>query len=147
MSKLSKLSKSKVDKAKILTDDAVITKITPPKVKASQYEEGYEDVGSDDTTVYVVKTDKNGKHRWAKKEGSAKKSATSSKSASKTTENTVKKERVKRGPTKYNLFIGAKLRELREENPNLKNTEYMQLAIDIWKSMSDDEKKAIAVAA
>ena len=124
-----------------------IIKIKPPSIKASKYEEGYEDVGSDDTTIYIVKLDKNDKHRWAKKPVGIKKTTVSKTKEKSDDGEKVKKDRVKRGPTKYNLFIGAQLRKLRKEEPDLKNTDYMKLAIDMWNNMSDDQKNDVIAAA
>lgn len=48
-----------------------------------------------------------------------------------------KKERKPRAKTEYNIFIGEKMKELREKHKNdtdkLKTTEYMKMAIAEWK--------------
>lgn len=49
----------------------------------------------------------------------------------------VKKERKPRAKTEYNIFIGEKMKELREKHKDdgekLKTTEYMKMAIVEWK--------------
>ena len=50
-----------------------------------------------------------------------------------------KKERKPRAPTEYNKFLGEKITELRISEPGKKSTEYMQMAIALWR-----EKKAEA---
>jgi predicted Fe-S protein YdhL (DUF1289 family) len=131
--------------------DAVVAKSKPPKEKSSEYQEGYEMAGPDGT-AYVVKADKNGKHRWTKVTGRAlKKAPSKSKKAEEEEEEDVeveaplpKKERAKRGPTAYNRFIGTTMKKLREQHPDKHTTYYLQTAVAMWNEMTDDEKKAIA---
>ena len=86
--------------------------------KASDFEEGHEYTNEENVT-FVVKSVKNVK-KWVKK--------------------TEDKTKTKRGPTKYNIFIGRTLTELREKNKGLKTTDYMTMALEIWKSLSKEEK-------
>jgi hypothetical protein len=44
-----------------------------------------------------------------------------------------------------NVFIGTKLREIREKNQLLPTTDYMKHALELWKKLSDKEKKAIVI--
>ena len=48
----------------------------------------------------------------------------------------------KRAPTEYNLFIKAKIAEIKGDNPGLKGTELMKRATDAWKKRktSDDSE-------
>ena len=50
------------------------------------------------------------------------------------------KPKTKRGPTKYNLFIGSTLTRLRQEEKGLDTTVYMQRAIVIWNNLTQEEK-------
>lgn len=43
-------------------------------------------------------------------------------------------EKKKRTPSKYNTFIGAKIKELKEKHPNKDGKELMKLAIEAWKA-------------
>lgn len=99
-------------------------KTTTTTNKASDFEEGYEFTDSKNVT-YVVKTVKNTK-KWVKK--------TEPKPKTKT----------KRGPTKYNLFIGRTLRQLREDEKDLPTTQYMQKAVAIWNNLTKEEKDNLA---
>lgn len=54
-----------------------------------------------------------------------------------------KKERKKRGPSGYNLYIGKLMNELRASSSGLKTTEYMQQAQAMWKSLSKMEQTKI----
>jgi type IV secretory pathway VirB10-like protein len=62
-----------------------------------------------------------------------------------TTNNTKpeKKERKKRGPSGYNLFIGKAMKEQREKVPGLKTTDYMKHAQEAWGAMSKEEQKTL----
>jgi hypothetical protein len=110
----------------------------PPKAKAADFDTGHQQMNDSDH-VYVVTSDKNSKKKWLRlvnKESSVPTPPVSP------TESIVqspvaKKERKKRGPTAYNLFIGAKLRELREMEPNLPTTEYMCRALLSWKASTE----------
>lgn len=42
------------------------------------------------------------------------------------------KEKRTRTPTEYNIFVGTKMREIRESQPGLPATEYMQIAVKAW---------------
>ena len=55
-----------------------------------------------------------------------------------------KKAHAKRGPSGYNLFIGKKISELRQEQTGLKTTEYMKMAQDIWREMSKEEQTEVS---
>lgn len=90
--------------------------------KASDYEEGYEYTDNDNVT-FVVKTVKNVK-KWVKK----------------TEEKEKTKTKTKRGPTKYNLFIGRTILRLRQEEKGLETTDYMKKALAIWKNLTPEEK-------
>jgi hypothetical protein len=100
--------------------------IPEPKksTKAVDFEEG-DEYTDDNNVTYVVKIVKNTK-KWVKK--------TEPKTKTKT----------KRGPTKYNLFIGRTLNRLREEEKGLDTIEYMKKAIVIWKNLSSEEKQNLA---
>lgn len=109
----------------------------PPKAKAADFDTGHQQM-NDSGHAYVVTSDKNGKKKWLRV--TTKDSVTTSVPTPPTspTESDIqspnaKKERKKRGPTAYNLFIGTKLRELREAEPNLPTTEYMCRALLLWK--------------
>jgi hypothetical protein len=117
----------------------------PPKAKAAEFDTGHQQM-NDSGYSYVVTSDKNGKKKWlrlANKDSSPLASPPTSPPLSPTdTESVIhspvaKKERKKRGPTAYNLFIGAKLRELRETEPNLPTTEYMCRALLSWKAATE----------
>lgn len=128
-----------------------------PAEKAGDFEEGEEKEGSDGN-MYVVKADKNGTKKWikkAEKKEDVKEEAAEEKPKRKYTRKlktedddaAPKKERKKRGPTAYNLFIGAKLKELREKTPGKETTVYMREALDIWAGLTEEEKKAITQTA
>lgn len=127
-----------------------------PAEKAGNFEEGEEKEGSDGN-MYVVKADKNGTKKWIKKteKEDVKEKAAEEKPKRKYTRKlkteeddaAPKKERKKRGPTAYNLFIGAKLKELREKTPGKETTVYMREALDIWAGLTEEEKKAITQTA
>jgi hypothetical protein len=53
---------------------------------------------------------------------------------------TKEKPKKKRGASKYNLFIGRTLTRLRQEEKGLDKIVYMQKAIVIWKSLTQEEK-------
>ena len=44
-----------------------------------------------------------------------------------------KKEKAKRAPSAYNLFVKSKMSELKAANPSLKGAELMSLASKMWK--------------
>lgn len=54
------------------------------------------------------------------------------------------KTKTKRGPTKYNLFIGRTLNQLRQEETGLPTIVYMQRALAIWKNLTPEEKMNLA---
>jgi hypothetical protein len=60
-----------------------------------------------------------------------------------------KKERKPRAKTEYNIFIGEKMKELREKHKDdtekLKTTEYMKMAIAEWK-LHKEAKNTVEVA-
>ena len=64
----------------------------------------------------------------------------------KTTEDNVdadeleKKVRKPRAKTEYNIFIGEKMKEMREQQKGLKTTEYMKMAIAEWKNYKENKK-------
>lgn len=64
----------------------------------------------------------------------------------KTTEDNVdadepeKKVRKPRAKTEYNIFIGEKMKEMREQQKGLKTTEYMKMAIAEWKIYKENKK-------
>lgn len=87
------------------------------KDKASEYSEGH--TKTEDDIEYIVKKDKSGTMKWAVVK---------------------KKVEKKRAPTKYNIFIGEKLKELRIAESGKPNTEYMIEAVKAWKAMTDEEK-------
>lgn len=43
-------------------------------------------------------------------------------------------EKKKRTPSKYNTFIGSKIKELKEKHPSKDGKELMKLAIESWKA-------------
>lgn len=45
-------------------------------------------------------------------------------------------EKKKRTPSKYNTFIGSKIKELKEKHPAKDGKELMKLAIEAWKAES-----------
>jgi hypothetical protein len=94
--------------------------------KAIDFEEGYEYTNEDNIT-FVVKTVKNLK-KWVKK----------------TEPKTKTKTKTKRGPTKYNLFIGRTLDQLRQDVKGLKTVEYMKMALAIWNNLTKEEKANLA---
>ena len=51
-----------------------------------------------------------------------------------------KKEKKKRAPSTYNLFIKQKMLEIRKNNDDIMPKECMKLATAEWKKLSDDEK-------
>jgi hypothetical protein len=85
--------------------------------------------------LYIIKTDKSGKKKWVKKPEKPEKPSLE--------ENITTKTRKTRAPNTYNMFISSKLKELRAQNPNLETTKYMKDAVALWKSMSEEEKKAL----
>jgi hypothetical protein len=89
-------------------------------VEEIEFEEGHE-YTNDENVTFVVKTVKNVK-KWVKKP------------------ETKAKPKTKRGPSKYNLFIGRTLTRLRQEEKGLDTIVYMQKAIVIWKSLTQEEK-------
>lgn len=87
---------------------------------AEDFEEGHE-YTNEENVIFVVKTVKNVK-KWVKKS------------------EPVTKTKTTRGPTKYNLFIGRTLTQLRQEEEGLKTTIYMQRALAIWNNLTPEEK-------
>ena len=123
-----------------------------PAEKAGDFEEGEEKEGANGD-MFVVKTDKNGTKKWMKKTSEKKevseenekpKRKYTRKPKAENDDAVPKKERKKRGPTAYNLFIGAKLKELREKNPGKETTVYMREALDIWGALTKEEKEVIS---
>lgn len=123
-----------------------------PAEKAGDFEEGEEKEGADGD-MFVVKADKNGTKKWVKKTAEKKevsedeekpKRKYTRKPKAENDDAVPKKERKKRGPTAYNLFIGAKLKELREKNPGKETTLYMREALDIWGALTKEEKEVIS---
>ena len=55
-----------------------------------------------------------------------------------------KKERKKRGPSGYNLYIGKIMKELREKTQGLKTTDYMKQAQELWGAMTKEEQKKVS---
>lgn len=55
-------------------------------------------------------------------------------------------DKPKRAPSTYNKYVKVRIPQLRaemqDENPELKNKDYMRLAAGEWKNMSDEEKAA-----
>jgi hypothetical protein len=51
-------------------------------------------------------------------------------------------DKKKRGPSAYNLFARMKMKELMEEDKELKSKEAMSKAAGMWKELSADEKQA-----
>jgi hypothetical protein len=54
-----------------------------------------------------------------------------------------KKEKTKRGPSAWNLFMGAQLREMHKKHPGLERGKYMQMVQEMWSNMTKEEKDAI----
>lgn len=52
-----------------------------------------------------------------------------------------KKERKHRAPTEYNKFLSVKILELRTSQPGLKQTEYMRMAVVLWKEKKEQDAK------
>jgi hypothetical protein len=99
-------------------------KSLPPKNPLDtpeDYNEGDEYIH--ENVTYIIKIVKNNK-KWYKK----------------TEDSSTTKPKAKRGPTKYNIFIGKTLTRLREEEPGLKTTEYMKKALEIWNGLTVEEK-------
>ena len=72
-----------------------------------------------------------------------KKSKTTDPASEETETKPEKKERKKRGPSGYNLYIGKIMNELRASSSGLKTTEYMQQAQAMWKSLSKMEQTKV----
>lgn len=120
--------------------------VTPPKEKASAYDDGYEKAHSGHT--YVVKSDKNGRKKWMRKAVTPAPSPAPAPTAAKKPspdEDTapLKKKRKTRAPTLYNIFIGQMLTKLHREEPTMPKTDCMKMAISQWKALSDEEKQSI----
>lgn len=54
----------------------------------------------------------------------------------------VEKQKKPREPSEYNKFIGIKCKEIKQQNPELKQSDVLKLAAGKWKN----EKKNAAVA-
>ena len=54
------------------------------------------------------------------------------------------KPKTKRGPSGYNLYIGMKINEFRQNETGLKTTEYMKKAQEAWGALSKEEQKEIS---
>lgn len=52
----------------------------------------------------------------------------------------VKKNGEKRAPTKYNIFVQNKIKEIRQEDSNISAKEAMSKAAGMWKNMTTDQK-------
>lgn len=85
-----------------------------------EFDEGYEYTNENNET-FVVKIVKDVKTWVKKKESKA-------------------KVKTKRGPTKYNLFIGRTLNQLRKDEPGLETIVYMQKALEVWRNLTPHEK-------
>ena len=48
----------------------------------------------------------------------------------------------KKKPSSYNLYVKARVEELKKEDPNSTAIERMKAAASSWKTLSDDEKNA-----
>ena len=48
----------------------------------------------------------------------------------------------KKKPSAYNLYIKARVEELKKENPDSTAIDRMKTAASMWKTLSDDEKNA-----
>lgn len=56
----------------------------------------------------------------------------------------VKKDKIKRAPTAYNMFIGEAIVKIRKDNtdPKLTHKHFFSMAVDSWKKKkADDEAK------
>lgn len=96
-------------------------------VKASEFDVGYSK--TEEGVTYIVKEGPDNVKKWVKqKEPKSSSSSTTTK---------------KRGPTAYNKFIGKQMIELRKITPGLHTTEYMRLALELWKAMTPEEKAAV----
>ena len=85
-----------------------------------------------DGVIYIVKADKNGLKKWLKQKSEEPK------------EKKVKEPKEKkRAPTAYNLYVKKMMAEIREKDQSLAPTQYMVMAVNMWKALSDDEKAEI----
>jgi hypothetical protein len=53
-----------------------------------------------------------------------------------------KREKGKRAPTTYNMFMSEMMKKFKAENPSLTNKEVMTKTTAAWKEMSADDKEA-----
>lgn len=91
------------------------------KDKATQYDDGY--TKTEDGVDYIVKNKK-----WVIVKPVSEKKTVG-----------------KRAPTLYSTFLSKTMKEVRLKNPGLPNTEYMKMAVTIWKGLSVEEKDALKV--
>jgi hypothetical protein len=106
------------DKIGLEKEEPISTKQKPTLERPNDFNEG--DEYTENNIIYILKIVKNVK-KWCKKPDD-------------------NKPKTKRGPTKYNIFIGKTISRLREEEKGLKTTEYMQKALCIWKNLTPEEK-------
>ena len=141
-----------------------------PTDKANGFPIGFQKKGNDGNT-YEISINKNGIKRWTKVNVNiiydevesatqmndteemivkSKKSTRKTKKTNKTSiiggdDDTdvkeVKKEKTKRAPTTYNLFIKYQMNEIRKNNSEIMPKDCMKLATAKWREMSDEEKE------
>lgn len=141
-----------------------------PADKANGFPIGFQKKGNDGNT-YEISINKNGIKRWTKVNVNiiydevesatqmndteemivkSKKSTRKTKKTNKTSiiggdDDTdvkeVKKEKTKRAPTTYNLFIKYQMNEIRKNNSEIMPKDCMKLATAKWREMSDEEKE------
>ena len=51
-----------------------------------------------------------------------------------------KKDRVKRAPSKYNIYVGDKIKEFKIKSPDIKYTEAFKQAVASWNEIEKHEK-------
>ena len=51
-----------------------------------------------------------------------------------------KKDRVKRAPSKYNIYVGDKIKEYKIKSPEMKYTEAFKQAVASWNELEKHEK-------
>lgn len=49
--------------------------------------------------------------------------------------------KTKREPTKYNIFVGRRIKELKQEQPETSAIELMKIASSEWQKLSKEEKE------
>ena len=114
-----------------------------PKEKANEFDMGFQKEGADGN-MYEIVENKNGVKRWMKvkedKEKVKKEKVKKEKKSMDGGDDNEKKEKKKRAPSTYNLFIKQKMIEIRKDNDDIMPKECMKLATAEWKKLSDDEK-------